>query len=128
MALGRRRDDTGSYSVEAILTITLVFTIIFGTFQVALWATARSAARDAANGAVVAASLERGTAETGKAEAERRLARTGTGLLDNRTVEVTRTATEVRVTVKGDVLSLIPGFPVHVNVTSTGSVERWSTP
>jgi len=120
--------DAGSYSVEAILTVTLVTTIVLGTFQVALWATARSAARHAANRAVITATLEGGTEAAADQAARQRLERGSSGLFDNHEVDVTITGDEVRATVRGDVLSLVPGLPVRVTVTSTGQVERWTSP
>lgn len=120
--------DAGTYSVEAILTVTLVLTVVLGTFQVALWAAARSAARHAANGAVIAATLEGGTEADATQAARARLERGSRGLFDNHDVDVSIAGDEARATVSGDVLSLVPGFPVHVTVTSTGSIERWTNP
>lgn len=124
----RPAGEAGTYSVEALLTLTLVLTVIIGTFQVALWAAARSAARHAANGAVIVATLEGGTEAQASEAAKARLDRGSTALFDNHTVNVSITGDDVRATVSGDVLSLVPGLPVHVNVTSTGSIEKWTNP
>jgi hypothetical protein len=50
------------------------------------------------------------------------------GLLANHQIDVTPNAADVRVTVTGDVLSLVPGLPIHVNVAPAGSTERWTNP
>ena len=125
----RCRDDAGTYSVEAILVVPLVLIIVLGTFQVALWAAARNYARAAADRAVIAATIEGGTIEQASEQAEQRLkSPVEAGLLANHQVDVTPNGTDVRVAVTGDVLSLVPGLPIHVNVTSTGSTERWTSP
>lgn len=120
--------DRGSHSVEALLVFSLLVTVILGTVQVAFWFTARNAARHAATSAVLAATLEDGTEETARTEAERSLERTGEAVLFDHSVQATRTATEVEVTITGEALSLVPFFPVHVTATSTGAVERWTNP
>ncbi|MCL2090042.1 MAG: hypothetical protein FWH11_02260 [Micrococcales bacterium] len=96
------------------------------TVQVALWASGRNMARNAANGAVVVASLEGGTPDQAVAEAESRLGHSD--LLRTREVDVQVSGGQVRATVTGEVVSLVPGVPVRVTVTSVGPVERWTSP
>jgi Flp pilus assembly protein TadG len=64
-----------------------------------------------------------GTAEAGDAAATQFLDQSA-GALRDRSVSVDRTATEVTVTISGEVLSLIPfaSFPVEVTISSP--VER----
>ena len=128
MPRSRRADDAGVYSVEALFVVMLIITVVLGTFQIALWSTARNAARHAANGAVLAATLQGSSEADATQVGQKRLERTSRGLFDNRTVEVTITGDQARATVSGSVLSLVPGIPVRVNVTSTGSIERWTNP
>jgi hypothetical protein len=101
----------------------VILTLLFVALQVCLVSYARSTA---ASAAAMAADAERSYGAptgSGRLAANDRIARAN-GLTGAR-VTVTRTATDVNVTVTGQALSLIPGLTINVTRTAHGPIERF---
>lgn len=117
------RSDRGSSPVEFAIVASAMILTAFVVVQAGLVFHARSLALGAAT---QGANAERGyQAPTGMADAaaNRFLDQAGDGLT-GQTVTVTRTATDVRVTVTGTAISVLPGVTFHVSQTAHGSIEQ----
>jgi len=124
-----RRPQRGSASVETLLVTILVVTVVLTGFQVMLLFAGRNAARDAANAAVIAGAVERGSVQAAEAEARARLERAGgTSLLFDSQVEVRADTRTVTCTVTGEIISIVPFVPITVRQTATAPLERFYTP
>lgn len=107
----------------------LVVTVVLLGFQVMLLFSGRNAARDAANAAVIAGAVERGSVQAAEAEARARVERAGgTSLLFDSQVEVKADSSTVTCTVTGEILSIVPFVPITVRQTATAPLERFYTP
>ena len=114
----RRRDERGIAAPEFVVVMPLVVLIFLMLVQ---WSVqlyndriVHAAAREAA---VDAASWE-GTEDAGRQTANEYLADSGSDL-SNTVIKITVGATEVTVTVSGDVMTLLPGFTKRVSATAT---------
>lgn len=127
--IARLRDDTGSAGVEAAILYPVVLLLIFVIIQGGIVFHARNVAQSAANGAVLAAQVEDGTADDGISEANARLARAGdSSLLAGAIVQVDRGATQVTAAVTGQAMSIVPGLDgIAVSATATGPVEQFTS-
>jgi len=121
----RRRDERGIAAPEFVVVMPLVMLIFLMLVQ---WSVqlyndriVHAAAREAA---VDAASWE-GTESAGRQTASEYLADSGSDL-SNTSVKITVGATEVTVTVSGDVMTLLPGFTKRVSATATVPRERFA--
>jgi len=121
----RRRDERGISAPEFVVVMPLVMLILLMLVQ---WSVqlyndriVHAAAREAA---VDAASWE-GTESAGRQTANEYLADSGSDL-SNTDVKITVGATEVTVTVSGDVMTLLPGFTKRVSATATVPRERFA--
>jgi Flp pilus assembly protein TadG len=99
-----------------------VVLLVFFCVQFGIWFYGRQVAASAAEHAVDAARVERGTAAAGEATGHAYLDQVGG--LDTATVSVNRAADTVTATVTGDPPSILGFFHVGVTVTVTGPVER----
>jgi Flp pilus assembly protein TadG len=125
----RRGRQRGSVSVETLMVTLLVVLVVLTGFQVMLLFAGRNAARDAANAAVIAGAVERGSVQAADAEAKARLERAGgSNLLFDPSVQVRVDDGTVTCTVSGEILSLVPLVPITVHQTATAPLERFSTP
>lgn len=123
--LPRRRDERGIAAPELVVVMPLVMLIFLMLVQ---WSVqlyndriVHAAAREAA---VDAASWE-GTEDAGRQTANDYLADSGSDL-SNTSVKINVGATEVTVTVSGDVMTLLPGFTKRVSATATVPRERFA--
>ena len=121
----RRRDERGLAAPELVVIMPLVMLIFLMLVQ---WSVqlyndriVHAAAREAA---VDAASWE-GTEDAGRQTANEYLADSGSDL-SNTSVKINVGATEVTVTVSGDVMTLLPGFTKRVSATATVPRERFA--
>jgi len=121
----RRRDERGIGAPEFVIVMPLVMLIFLMLVQ---WSVqlyndriVHAAAREAA---VDAASWD-GTEAAGRQTANEYLADSGSDL-SNPDVKITVGATEVTVTVSGDVMTLLPGFTKRVSATATVPRERFA--
>lgn len=121
----RRRDERGIAAPEFVIVMPVVMLIFLMLVQ---WSVqlyndriVHAAAREAA---VDAASWD-GTESAGRETADDYLADSGSDL-SNTEVKITVGATEVTVTVSGDVMTLLPGFTKRVSATATVPRERFA--
>ena len=120
-------DDRGIGTVEAVLTVPVIVLMILGAVQVGLWWYSRQLAETAAQEAARTARSYAATAAAGQAEGYSYLGKVDDGgtALHNPSIQVTRGAQTVTVTVKGDIVSLVPWVSPTVTITVTSPVETY---
>lgn len=124
----RQRDERGGSSVEVVIAFPIVLGIILLIVQFGIAAHARSVAEAAAQeGAAVARRFD-GTEGAGQARTVEYLNQLGPTILQNRSVNVQRSATTATVTVTGTVVSVVPGLNLQVTKSASGPVERYVAP
>ena len=126
----RVRDERGSVSLELAVVFPVVLLLIFGTIQGALYYHARNVALAAAQEGVVDARVENGSAGAGVARAQEFLADAGGNrVLLNAAVSSDSSATEVTITVRGAVPSVLPGVAgLTLTQSASGPLERVTAP
>lgn len=111
----------------AILWPALVLAL-FGAIQISMYFSARSVALTAAQAAVAAERQLDAEAGSGQDRAEQLLAESGDWLADpaagEQVSDPTFTATGVSYTVRGQAISLIPGFTWEISQTAHGTLEQ----
>ncbi|MEU8088632.1 TadE/TadG family type IV pilus assembly protein [Micromonospora sp. NPDC049101] len=119
--------DRGSSPVEfAIIALPMIL-LTFAVIQTGLIFFAQSIALGAATQGVNAARGYQSSAAAGESRATNFLSSAGTGL-ESQQVTVVRTATEVRVTVTGQAITVLPGLSWTISKSAHGPVERPTTP
>ena len=120
-------DDRGIGTVEAVLTVPVVVLMILGAVQVGLWWYSRQLAETAAQEAARTARSYAATAAAGRAEGYSYLSKVDAGgtALHHPSIQVTRGARTVTVTVKGDIVSLVPWVSPTVTITVTSPLEAY---
>ena len=120
-------DDRGFGTVEAVLTIPVMVLMILGTVQVALWWYSHQLAQTAAQEAARTARSYLSTADAGQAEGYSYLNKVDSGgtALHHPAITVTRGAKTVTVTVKGDIVSLVPFVSPTVSIKVTAPIETY---
>ena len=111
-----------------VILFPLFLLVFMGVVQWGLYFHARSQVAAAAQDAARAAQGVDGTPEDGRAVAESLLAGvTGSGLLEDVKIDVTRADGVVHAQVDADVRVLVPlpGFEVHVRGVSQGEAETF---
>lgn len=121
MPVARARDDRGALSAN-VWAVQLAVMVLFAVVQVSLWFYGRAVATAAAQHGLDAARVATGSASAGETTVDQFLAQTGG--LDATSVDVERSTTEVRVSINGEVPSVVPFFDVPVTVTLSAPVER----
>ena len=116
--------DRGSSTLEFAIIVPALFLAIFTCVQVALWSYGRSIALNAAHEAVNAQRVYGAAPGVGQARAEAFIAAQGDSLVDS-TVTVEIRGNEVFATVRGQTLSLVPGFATDVTQVASGPVEEF---
>lgn len=124
----RARDDRGSSTIEYAILFPVLLLVIMVGVQAGLFYHARSIAHAAAEEGARTAAAQTATAAMGEATGADFADRTGSGLLTNVRVDVSRTSTTVTATVSGTASSLIPGTTWTVTQTVTRPVERVTPP
>ena len=119
--LGRER---GSSSIQLVLLMPVLFSVMFLGMQAALHYHARTIAIAAAQEGARAAGAQNGTASAGIAAASSYLADTGGDSLTRPTVTCARTPTIATVSVRGVALSVIPGWRPTITQSASVPVER----
>jgi Flp pilus assembly protein TadG len=125
-----RGDDAerGASTASFVILFPLFLFMFMGLVQWGLYFHARSQVAAAAQDAARAAQGVDGTPEDGRAVADGLLADAArSGLLEDVTVDVTRTGGVVRAQVDAQVRVLVPlpGFDVHVRGVSQGEAEEF---
>jgi len=119
----------GGYSVvETAIVWPVFFALILLVVQFSLLWHARHVAEAAARDGLEAARGLDGSSARGQAAATGYLDDVAPRLLTGPTVDVTRTATTVRVQVRAHVLRVIPGWDLTVAETVSGPVEQFTSP
>ncbi|SCF29151.1 TadE-like protein [Micromonospora purpureochromogenes] len=119
--------DRGSSPVEFAVIALPMLLLTFAVVQTGLVFFAQSIALAAATQGVNGARGYQSTVAAGETRAEGFLSTAGVGL-DDRQVVVTRTGTEVRATVTGQAVTVLPGFSWTISKSAHGPVERPTTP
>ena len=122
----RVRDERGTSTASFVILFPLFLFMFMGLVQWGLYFHARSQVAAAAQDAARATQGVGGTPEDGHAVASSLLAdATGSGLLEDLTVDVTRADGVVRAQVDAQVRVLVPlpGFDIHVRGVSEGVAE-----
>ena len=120
-------DDRGFGTVEAVLTIPVMVLMIVGTVQIGLWWYSHQLAQTAAQEAARTARSYLSTADAGQAQGYSYLNKVDSGgaALHHPAITVTRGAKSVTVTVKGDIVSLVPFVSHTVSITVTAPIETY---
>jgi len=125
LALGRDARDRGSLTLEYVILMPVMFFLIFGCIQIALFSYGRSIALNAAHEAVNAQRALGAPPGVGEARAYAFIRAQGDSLENPRVTVVVR-GNEVIATVKGDTVSLVPIFrPFHVTQVASAPVEEF---
>lgn len=115
--------DSGATTVEAAILLPFLMLLMLLVVQAALWYHSTALAKTTAHKAVDAARVEQGTEADAHETARQFLA--NSEILRDRDIHVDRTADTARVTVSGDVVSLVFGVPLpRLTVTAEAPVER----
>mgnify|MGYP000595492632 CR=1 FL=1 len=117
------RTDRGSSTVEFVIGTALMVTLLMVIVQFALYFHLRAVAQTAARHGLDHVRVVDGSADEGIATANEFLDQSG-GSLDARQVTAERGATASTVTVVGNVVSVIPGLNLRVEVTVDAPTER----
>jgi Flp pilus assembly protein TadG len=123
MPAGARREDRGEVT-GAVILLPVVVTMVFLVIQAALVFHARAIVAAAAEDGARAAQAQGASAADGRGIAMQVLDGSSS-LIPAPVIDVQRTATDVRVTVRAAVRSPIPWFHPTVSASAGGAVERF---
>ncbi len=124
---GRRWDERGSATAELVVIAPLLFFMVFGIVQFALFEHAAHIAETAAAQGVATARLQGSSAAAGRVESEQVLGQIGQAVLVHPQVTATRSPTTVTVVVTGHAEGVVPFLSLPVTATMSGPVERFTT-
>lgn len=119
------RPDAGGATAEALFATLLLLTVVMFAIQAALAWHATHIAQAAATRAASTAAAYQSSASAGDSAGTQTLVALGSGVLENPTVTVTRTATQVRVHIEGTAETVVPGTHWKVQATVVRDVERF---
>jgi Flp pilus assembly protein TadG len=119
-------DDRGAGPLEFVIIAPGVLLLLLASLQIAMWYIARSTAQTAAREAVRAERVYGAADNDGTLAADRYLS-TGGDWLTHTGVTVTRSPTDVTVTVTGNALTLLPFVHVTATASDHGTIERFTT-
>ena len=120
--------ERGSVSMQVVILLPLLFSIMFLGLQAALFYHARTVAIAAAQEGARAAGSETGSAAEGIAAAAAFIAAAGGGdVIEGASVSGSRSAATATVTVSGTSLSVLLGWSPRVTQSATVPVERLTT-
>ena len=120
------RGERGSSSVEMVIALPLVLTVLFLAVQAGTWFHARSIALASAQSGARTSAMLNSTLEAGLSSAGSFAADVGGTTLTGVTVTGDRTATSTTVTVTGHSVRLVPFMDVTVSQSATLPVERYT--
>lgn len=119
------REDRGVITLEWVVIFPVLLLLIFGTVQAALHYHAGNVASGAASEGVHAGTVAQGSAARARAAAEQFIEDAGDGMFTSSSIEVSRTATTVTVTVRGRSLSVVPGLSLpEIRQVVSGPIEQ----
>ncbi|MFC6706503.1 TadE family protein [Flexivirga alba] len=117
--------ERGSSSIQMIVFLPALFTVMFLGMQAALWFHARSVAIAAAQEGARTAGAQNGTAGAGISDAASFVSDAGgSDVLAGVHVSGSRSGNQATVTVSGSSMSVIPGWTITVHQSATVPVER----
>ncbi|MFE9481258.1 TadE/TadG family type IV pilus assembly protein [Streptomyces spororaveus] len=120
----RNEGDRGSGSVELAVLAVVVLFLVFAAIQTGMYFHARSVARSAATQGVEAGRQLGAGPGDGVAQAQELLAKYGS--VRGASVSADGSGPEqIRITVRGTVATLVPGFELDVVQSAEAPVERW---
>lgn len=119
------RGDSGAAAVELVVATPLLLLMVMGIVQFALWSHAEHVAQAAASQALAVARVDGGTATAGVRQARQLLDDLARGPLENPDVDVTRSATAVRVRISGTATAVVPFLYLPVRAEAAGPVEAF---
>jgi Flp pilus assembly protein TadG len=125
---GRLRDERGVGSVELATLALVVLMLAFTTIQVGLYFHARKVAQSAARQGVDAGRQFGATQGDGAAQAQQYLAKFGNSVRGAQVSTAGSSAQQIRITVSGEVATLVPGLSLHVTQHADAPIERWTNP
>ena len=120
------RGERGSSSVEMVIALPLVLTVLFLAVQAGTWFHARSIALASAQSGARTSAMLNSSLEAGLSSARSFAADVGGTTLTGVTVTGDRTATTTTVTVTGHSVRLVPFMDVTVSQSATLPVERYT--
>ena len=123
---GLTRGERGSSSVEMVIALPLVLTVLFLAVQAGTWFHARSIALASAQSGARTSAMLNSSLEAGLSSARSFAADVGGTTLTGVTVTGDRTATSTTVTVTGHSVRLVPFMDVTVSQSATLPVERYT--
>lgn len=121
----RRRDERGSGGVQFLITFVAIFFLFTSLVQYGIRMHANRMAEAAAREAAVTAARFDGTTAAGRATAQDYLSTTGAVAITGSTINVTRSATETRVTITVEIVPLAPWLANPITSVATAPVERF---
>ena len=125
----QRRDEQGSASIQLVILLPALFAIMFLGMQAALYYHARTLAIAAAEEGARAAAAQGAQANDGTSAATAFITSAGgSSVLEHPTTTVTRTTTTADVTVRGQAMSVIPGWNITITQSASATVERTTQP
>jgi hypothetical protein len=104
----RLRGENGDAVTETVILVPVLLLLIMTVVQFGLWYHA-----------------ERSNADDGKARTEQFLSATGSSVIDDPVVVVTRDAQHASVRVSGTAVAVIPGFHLDVHAEATSPSEEF---
>lgn len=119
-----RLREAGMVTVQYVVLVPALFTLLFLGVQIALFYQARSVALAAATEGARTAGAEGATSGDGEQAAWSFIAAAGDDALPNAAVSASRTLTEARVVVSGTSFSVIPGWTPTFSQSAAAPVER----
>lgn len=120
----RRRDERGAAGVEFLIVATVLIFLFCTLVQYGIRFHAQRVAEAAAREAAVATARYDGTEGSGSSTAKEYID-DGKPAVTGSSVSVSRSATEARVTVTVDVVTLAPWLGGSITSTATAPVERF---
>lgn len=118
-----RSDDRGSSTVEFVICAAVMVLLLLMVVQIGVWYHTRAVAQTAARHGLDHVRTVDGSTEAGIGAANEFLAQSGNGL-DDPNVSASRTFETSTVSVSGNVVTILPGVRLTVNVTVDAPTER----
>lgn len=119
------RGERGSASTEAVLVTPVLLFLVMLVVQFGLWYHAQHVVRAAAQEGVRAARAEAGTDAAGTERVFAFLASAGPSIVADLEVSAERDPDVASVSIRGEAVSVVPGFHLPVKATATSPVERF---
>ena len=121
-----KRGERGSSSIEMVIALPIVLTVLFLAVQAGTWFHARSIALASAQSGARTSAMLNSSLEAGLSSARSFAADVGGTTLTGVIVTGDRTATSTTVTVTGHSVRLVPFMDVTVSQSATLPVERYT--